>query len=66
MQTEMILPGLETIVQPFKFPATPHEYKVTALRECPTPDALQLCETRTKPPIIGGCTLPPIRTSTGL
>ena len=45
MQNEMILPGLDTIVKPFKFPASPYEYKITALRECPTPDALQLCET---------------------
>ena len=43
-----ILPGLEDIVKPFKFPATPHEYKVTALRECPTPENLQLCDTPDK------------------
>jgi len=36
------------LVQPFQFPATPHEFKVTALRECPTPDALQLCDTPDK------------------
>ena len=40
-----ILPGLENIVKPFKFPAGPHEYKVTCLRECPTPEAMQLCDT---------------------
>ena len=40
-----ILPGLEDIVKPFKFPATPHEYKITSLRECPTPENLQLCDT---------------------
>jgi len=35
------LPGLEPkLVQPFRFPATPYEYKVTALRECPMPDDL--------------------------
>ena len=39
---------METIVKPFKFPASPHEYNVTALRECPTPDALQLCDTPDK------------------
>lgn len=48
MQTEFILPGLETIVQPFKFQASPYEYKVTALRECPTPEQFQSCETPDK------------------
>ena len=48
MQNEMTLPGLDTIVKPFKFPASPYEYKVTALRECPTPEALQFCETPDK------------------
>ena len=43
-----ILPGLENLVKPFKFPASPHEFKVTALKECPTPDALQLCDTPDK------------------
>jgi DNA repair protein RadC len=43
-----VLPGLETIVKPFKFSATPYEYKVTALRECPTPESLQLCYTPQK------------------
>ena len=38
------LPGIESLVQPFKFPATPHEFKITALRECPTPMDLQTCE----------------------
>jgi hypothetical protein len=42
------LPGLDNIVKPFKFPASPHEFKVTALRECPTPENLQLCETPDK------------------
>jgi DNA repair protein RadC len=36
------------LIKPFKFPATPHEFKVTALRECPTPDALQQCDTPDK------------------
>jgi DNA repair protein RadC len=45
MNPESIASGL---VKPFKFPATPHEFKVTALRECPTPDALQLCDTPDK------------------
>lgn len=48
MNTDSILPGLESLVKPFKFPATPHEFKVTPLRECPTPDALQLCDTPEK------------------
>ena len=42
-----MLPGFE-IVKPFKFAPGPHEYKVTTLRECPTPDALQLCDTPEK------------------
>src|SRR5271163_1380587 len=48
MNTETFLPGFAGLVKPFKFPASPYEYKVTALRECPTPDALQLCETPDK------------------
>lgn len=48
MPTEMFLPGLEAIVKPFTFPASPYEYKVTPLRECPTPENLQLCETPDK------------------
>ena len=48
MNTTSILPGLESLVKPFKFPASPYEYKVTSLRECPTPDALQQCETPDK------------------
>jgi DNA repair protein RadC len=36
------LPGLNVakIVQPFRFPASPYEYKVTPLRECAMPDTL--------------------------
>jgi hypothetical protein len=48
MNTTPIFPGFETLVKPFKFPSGPYEYKVTALRECPTPDALQQCETPDK------------------
>jgi DNA repair protein RadC len=48
MNSTAFLPGLESLVKPFTFPATPHEFKVTALRECPTPDALQLCDTPEK------------------
>ena len=39
------LPGCNRLVQPFKFPAQPFEYKVQALRECPTPKALCFCGT---------------------
>ena len=42
------LPGIESLVQPFKFQSQPHEYKVTALRECPTPLDLQICDTPDK------------------
>jgi len=45
MNTENFLPGFDTIVTPFKFPATPHEFKITPLRECPTPESLTFCET---------------------
>ena len=48
MNTTSILPGLESLVKPFKFPASPYEYKVTTLRECPTPENLQQCETPDK------------------
>jgi DNA repair protein RadC len=48
MNTTSTLPGFEELVKPFKFPASPHEFKVTALRECPTPDALQQCDTSDK------------------
>ncbi len=48
MNVTPILPGMEKLVKPFKFPATPHEFKVTALRECPTPESLQLCDTPDK------------------
>lgn len=36
------------VVKPFRFPPTPHEYKVTPLRECPTPENLLLCDTPDK------------------
>ena len=36
-----ILPGFDELVKPFKFPTSPHEYTVTSLRECPTPETLQ-------------------------
>jgi DNA repair protein RadC len=31
-----------------KYKSQPHEFKVVSLRECPTPDALQLCDTPDK------------------
>ena len=42
------LPGIESLVQPFKFQSQPHEYKVTALRECPTPADMLECDTPEK------------------
>jgi len=42
------LPGLEAFVRPFRFTSQPYEYKVVALRECPTPESLQLCDTPQK------------------
>ena len=35
----------QSLVAPFTFPGKPYEYKVMALRECPTPDSLHLCDT---------------------
>jgi DNA repair protein RadC len=48
MNNSEFLPGFEHLVKPFKFPAGPYEYKVTALRECPTPESMQLCDTPDK------------------
>ena len=39
---------MESFVEPFTFPPTPHEFKVMALRECPTPESLQMCDTPQK------------------
>jgi DNA repair protein RadC len=33
------------LIAPFHFPETPHEFAVKALRECPIPESLLLCET---------------------
>ena len=33
------------IVKPFKFPPQPQEWKIVSLKECPTPEAMQTCET---------------------
>jgi hypothetical protein len=48
MNTTESFPGFESLAKPFKFPASPYEYRVTALRECPTPESLQQCETPDK------------------
>ena len=45
MNITPVLPGLESLVKPFRFAASPYEYKVTSLRECPTPENLQQCDT---------------------
>ncbi|HEV2330553.1 MAG TPA: hypothetical protein VGY56_17365 [Verrucomicrobiae bacterium] len=34
-------PDFPALVAPFKFPATPYEYKVTPLRECPIARCLE-------------------------
>ena len=36
---------INKIVKPIKFPAQPQEWKIVSLRECPTPDTMQQCET---------------------
>jgi hypothetical protein len=33
------------VIKPVKFPAQPQEWKIVSLRECPTPEAMQQCET---------------------
>jgi DNA repair protein RadC len=43
----LALPGFQ-VIKPFHFPSTPFEYKVTALRECPTPESMQHCDTPEK------------------
>ena len=48
MNTTPNLPGLDELVKPFKFNGQPYEYKVVALRECPTPESLQMCDTPQK------------------
>jgi len=50
MHETPLLPGLERLVKPFPFLATPYEFKVTALRECPTPEKLQVCDDPDKAP----------------
>jgi DNA repair protein RadC len=38
-------PNSVPLVAPFRFASQPYEYKVVPLRECPTPEALHLCDT---------------------
>ena len=44
MNLTPLLPGLAPMVKPFKFPTTPYEYKIVALRECASPDNQYLCD----------------------
>lgn len=37
-------PQVENIIKPVKFPSQPQEWKIVSLRECPTPENIQLCE----------------------
>jgi hypothetical protein len=39
------LPGFQQLVKPFKFASQPYEYRIQPLRECPTPENLQICDT---------------------
>jgi hypothetical protein len=34
---------VNAVVKPIKFSSQPQEWKIVSLRECPTPDAMQLC-----------------------
>ena len=43
--TQQALPGLDQLVKPFRFKATPYVYKVQPLREAVTPEAMALCDT---------------------
>ena len=36
---------INQIIKPIKFPSQPQEWKIVSLRECPTPDTMQQCET---------------------
>ena len=36
---------IKEIVKPIKFPSQPQEWKIVSLRECPTPEDMQRCET---------------------
>lgn len=34
-----------TATKPIRFPQVPQEWKIVSLRECPTPEEMQICET---------------------
>ncbi len=36
---------INKVIKPIKFPAQPQEWKIVSLRECPTPENMQQCET---------------------
>jgi len=36
---------INKVIKPIKFPAQPQEWKIVSLRECPTPETMQQCET---------------------
>jgi hypothetical protein len=36
---------INQVIKPVKFPAQPQEWKIISLRECPTPENMQHCET---------------------
>lgn len=43
--TSLITQATSPLIKPFRLPAQPHEFKVVALRECPMPDQMYLCDT---------------------
>jgi DNA repair protein RadC len=46
--TENLIAPIQTatqLVQPIKFPSQPQEWKIVSLRECPTPEQMQFCDT---------------------
>ena len=44
-ETQQALPGLDAIVKPFRFTSSAYEFRVTALRECPLPENMMICDT---------------------
>src|SRR5258708_630709 len=48
MDTTPTLPGMDELVKTFKFASQPYEYKIVPLRECPTPETMQLSDTPDK------------------
>ena len=45
MNTQATLPGLESIVAPFRFKATPYSYKIIPLKEALATEQQTLCDT---------------------